>query len=289
MSPADPVRRNIVGNNRVARVYDDWHPEIFTEMEQDRLSGALSRALSATGASPAARALDFGCGSGNVTRHLVSLGCEVVAADVACKFLDIVEEKLGSTGRVETVLLNGRDLSALQDRTFDLIALYSVLHHVPDYIGVVEELARMLRPGGVLFMDHEMTDAYWDGSETYDEFLARACHQAAPRAKTIARFFKPRNYFNKARDLYIRLSGLTDQGDIHVFPDDHIEWARIEDSLAAMGFIPVLSEDYLLFRAHYDVEVFREYEQRCSDVHVLALRRPSDVAPQCDRASTARE
>ena len=40
-----------------------------------------------------ARVLDFCCGSGNLTRHLLELGFEVVAADVSERFLALVERR----------------------------------------------------------------------------------------------------------------------------------------------------------------------------------------------------
>jgi 2-polyprenyl-3-methyl-5-hydroxy-6-metoxy-1,4-benzoquinol methylase len=274
------LRRNIVGNNRIAQRYDTWHPEIFTDIEQERLSAVLARAVGAVesgGVPPLV--LDFGCGSGNLTRHLLALGCSVVAADVAPKFLKIVQQKFGSSGRVETVQLNGRDLSALAGRRFDAIATYSVLHHVADYMGTVRELTRMLRPGGVLFIDHEWSERRWDGDSLYDEFLSAVWSPPPRRKKTLARFFKPRNYLNTARDLYYRYSGLLDQGDIHVYPNDHIEWAKLESDLHDQGLVTIFSEDYLLFWAHYDVDVYRAYKDRTVDMHVLAMRTAARDAP----------
>jgi 2-polyprenyl-3-methyl-5-hydroxy-6-metoxy-1,4-benzoquinol methylase len=269
------LRRNIVGNNRIATRYDTWHPEIFTEIEQERLAGVLARAVAAieTEGSPPV-VLDFGCGSGNLTRHLVELGCHVVAADVAPRFLKIINEKFGSTGQVETVRLNGRDLSALEERSFDMVATYSVLHHLADYLGTVTALARMIRPGGVLFIDHEWSERRWEGDPLYDEFLERVWTPPPPHKKTMARFFKPRNYYNKSRELYYRYSGLLDQGDIHVYAEDHIEWARMEAALRDDGFETLFSEEYLLFWAHYDVSVYEAFKDRTVDMHVLAMRKP---------------
>jgi 2-polyprenyl-3-methyl-5-hydroxy-6-metoxy-1,4-benzoquinol methylase len=278
-SSREALRRNIIGNNRIATRYDTWHPEIFTEIEQERLAESLARAVAAveSGGSPPL-VLDFGCGSGNLTRHLVELGCDVVAADVAPRFLKIIQDKFGSTGQVEVLKLNGNDLSALAGRSFDMIATYSVLHHLADYSGTVAELAGLLRPGGVLFIDHEWSERRWDGDPIYDEFLQKVWTPPPPHKKTIARFFKPRNYYNKARDLYYQYSGLLDQGDIHVYPEDHIEWARMEEALHNRGLLTVFSEDYLNFWAHYDVAVYEAFKDRTADMHVLAMRRPAIAA-----------
>jgi ubiquinone/menaquinone biosynthesis C-methylase UbiE len=38
---------------------------------------------------------------------------------------------------------------------FDIITLSSVLHHLPNYFGTLENLTRVLKPGGVLYLTHE--------------------------------------------------------------------------------------------------------------------------------------
>jgi len=63
------------------------------------------------------------------------------------------------------------------------------------------------------------------------------------------------------------------EGDIHVWPDDHIEWDRIEDLLGREGLDIVLKKDYLLFRDGYKTDVYDEYRDRCADERVLAARK----------------
>jgi hypothetical protein len=63
------------------------------------------------------------------------------------------------------------------------------------------------------------------------------------------------------------------EGDIHVWPDDHIEWDKIEQILKARDFEVVHRRDYLLFKAIYDLRVYNEYRDRCADERVLICRR----------------
>src|SRR5258708_36883433 len=84
------VERSITKYRRSSRRYDRKHPEIFNPTEQARLHGELERALTEIhrgDSSP--RALDLGCGTGNITRHLLDLGARVLAADVSPEFLTI--------------------------------------------------------------------------------------------------------------------------------------------------------------------------------------------------------
>lgn len=52
-----------------------------------------------------------------------------------------------------------------------MVATYSVLHHVPDYLKIVDEFVRVLKPGGVIYIDHEVSPSYWEINDTYQSYL----------------------------------------------------------------------------------------------------------------------
>ncbi|MCL5280861.1 MAG: class I SAM-dependent methyltransferase [Planctomycetes bacterium] len=251
--------------------YEYVHGDIFNSIEQQRLHGLLREAVQSvqTGAQPV-RALDFGCGSGNLTRHLIDLGVHTVSADVSDDFLEGIRRKFAATGLSETLRLNGTDLANVPEAHFDLAATYSVLHHVPDYLAIVREMGRVLKPGGVLYLDHEVTPDYYRRPPEYAEFLRKARPRVDWR-RILSRALDVRGYKHILRRLadprYKR------EGDIHVWPDDHIEWDRIEQVLRAQGFEVVLEHDYLLYKAIYDLRVYHEYKDRCADERVLIARK----------------
>lgn len=265
MSAARQIARNIRVHNRIAESYDATHGEIFNDIEQSRLRAALGRARDgvATGSKPL-RALDFGCGSGNLTRHLLALGMEVVAADVSRAFLRVVEQRFVSEP-VSTLPISGDGLAGTADASFDFVAAYSVLHHIPDYLAAVREMARVLKPGGVLLLDHEPTEAYWTQPAIFREF------EAAARTPDWGKFLKPSNYVHKLRRLFNPRH--TNEGDIHVWPDDHVEWPGIASLLEGHGFEVILREDYLLFRQGYRPAVYDAYRGRLADMRVMAFRK----------------
>jgi ubiquinone/menaquinone biosynthesis C-methylase UbiE len=254
-----------------AAVYEKAHREIFNEIEQQRLHNTLREAVNAvrTGSKPLT-ALDYGCGSGNLTRHLIELGAHVVSADVADDYLKAVEREFAGTGASRTLKVNGADLSSLPDASFDLVATYSVLHHVPDYLHIVDEFCRVTRPGGVVHVDHEVIPGYWQRPPLYVEFLKKARPRVDWR-RFLSLLLDVKGYIHIARRLanprYKR------EGDIHVWPDDHIEWDRIERTLSSHGFETVLRADYLLCKAIYDLDVYNEYKDRCADERVLIARK----------------
>jgi ubiquinone/menaquinone biosynthesis C-methylase UbiE len=254
-----------------AAAYEKSHREIFNPIEQRRLYSTLREAASAvqTGSKPPA-ALDYGCGSGNLTRHLSELGFHVVAADVSDDFLRAIERTFAGTGTVETLKLNGADLAGVPDARFDLVATYSVLHHVPDYLRIVKEMCRVIKPGGVLYIDHEVTETYYLRPAVYAEFLNRARPRVDWR-RLLSLVLDVRGY----RHILRRLANprYKKEGDIHVWPDDHIEWDRIEQVLLSHGFEIVLKQDYLLYKAIYDLQVYEEYKERCADERVVIARK----------------
>lgn len=261
----DQIERNIAIHNQVAQKYEKLHGEIFNEVEQERLANALTRARATirSGSEPL-RALDFGCGSGNLSRHMLALGFDVTAADVSADFLRLVERRFPDE-RLSLLQMNGRDLSNVPDASFDLIAAYSVLHHIPDYLGAIGELARVCRPGGVIMLDHEQSEGYWQGDPVYDAF------RKAGLRFDWRKYLTPSNYVHRVRRLFN--PRYTNEGDIHVFPDDHIEWPKIRDQMAAAGFEIVVDEEYLLYRSLYRREIYEEYRGRCTDTRLMIFRK----------------
>jgi ubiquinone/menaquinone biosynthesis C-methylase UbiE len=261
------VDRNIAVHNRIARDYEALHGEIFNDVEQARLRSAVERAIAAVegGGEPIA-ALDFGCGSGNLTGHLLDCGAAVTAADVAQGFLDLVRDRY-STDRLRTFRLNGCDLGGLGDGSFDLVATYSVLHHIPDYLAACAEMARVCRKGGVILIDHEAPEEIWDGDPVYDRF-----RKAALRFDW-GKYLTPSSYVHRLRRIFD--PRYSNEGDIHVWPDDHIEWRKIVELMQSRGLEVLFEEKYLLYRRLYRRDVYDRYKDRCADTQMMIFRKVS--------------
>lgn len=263
-----PIKKT---NDRIANQYDCLHSEIFNPIEQERLGQALSVAIKAvrTGSKPLA-ALDYGCGSGNLTRHLIEAGIETVSADISDGFLALIERNFSQTGLSKPLKINGEDLSGVANGQFDLVATYSVLHHVPDYLRIVKEMCRVLKPGGVIYIDHEVNESYYKRPKEYVEFLKKA----GP-TMNLKRYLRLLLDVKGYKHIFRRIMNprYKREGDIHVWPDDHIEWDKIERLLIEEGFEIVLKQDYLLYKSGYDVDVYNEYKDKCADERLLVARK----------------
>jgi ubiquinone/menaquinone biosynthesis C-methylase UbiE len=252
------IERNIAIHDKIANRYDAQHGEIFNDVEQLRLRSSLSYALSFVESSDlSSTALDVGCGSGNISSHLLDLGMQVLAADVSQGFLDLIESRFSGRS-IRTIRLNGRDLSNVPSSSCTVIAVYSVLHHIPDYLAAIREMARVCATGGVIYIDHEHTERFWLGDPIYEQFRSEALRF------DWRKYLVWSNYVAKARRIFN--PRYTNEGDIHVWPDDHVEWSKIDLCLSEAGFDCVHSEDYLVNRKLYRPEIYNKYIGKCFDM-----------------------
>lgn len=94
------------------------------------------------------RVLDLGCGTGRFTSALAeTFGCSVVAVEPSKAMLDVasaggeanVQWKHGDAGNIP-----------LEDHSVDLVFMSQVFHHLPNLEPALDEINRVLTPGGYL-------------------------------------------------------------------------------------------------------------------------------------------
>ncbi|MFQ6101053.1 MAG: class I SAM-dependent methyltransferase [Anaerolineae bacterium] len=103
--------------------------------------------------------LDVGCGVGATTCYLAkTCGCRVLGVDLREAMVALSNEraqKLGVTGLVEFRVADAQDLP-FDDATFDAVLCESVVTFIKDKQRVVNELARVVKPGGYVGFNEEM-------------------------------------------------------------------------------------------------------------------------------------
>jgi SAM-dependent methyltransferase len=107
------------------------------------------RSQLAAHAAPGARSLDVGAGTGRIIGELRAAGCAPVAVDAAPGML----AALRSLGVPAVQALVGSPLP-FPDASFDVVTCFRVLKYVHDLDAAVAELGRVLRPGGLLVIEH---------------------------------------------------------------------------------------------------------------------------------------
>lgn len=117
---------------------------------------------------PQARVLDVGCGDG---RHILAAAereCFAVGLDYDHEELRKARQRLGR----RTIDLIAGDAMRLpfRDGAFDAVICTETLEHLPDDVGAISEIARVLRAGGLLHgavPSHFTELVYWRLSEGY--------------------------------------------------------------------------------------------------------------------------
>jgi ubiquinone/menaquinone biosynthesis C-methylase UbiE len=158
------VRSNIEVHTRMADSYDRDEPH-FRPENKTKVKANLLRIAEQTGTG---RLLDIGCGTGFVISLLADTFDEIHGVDPTTAMLEKVD-----IGRGNVTLHEGvAEALPFPDATFDLVTAYSVLHHLADHRPALAEAARVLRPGGVLYVDLEPNRAFWRSVESVEEHYA---------------------------------------------------------------------------------------------------------------------
>jgi ubiquinone/menaquinone biosynthesis C-methylase UbiE len=91
------------------------------------------------------RVLEIGCGTGCDLLQFAKHGADAVGVDVTPEHLRLARERVGGLAKVEEA-----DATRLPfpDGTFDYVYSHGVLHHIETPRRVVEEIFRVLKPGG---------------------------------------------------------------------------------------------------------------------------------------------
>ncbi len=100
-----------------------------------------------------AKLLDVGCGAGLLSEALAGEGARVTAIDLAPELIDVAKlHQLEAGHAIDYRLQSVEDLAAEIPGGFDAITCMEMLEHVPDPGSVIEACARLLKPGGRLFL-----------------------------------------------------------------------------------------------------------------------------------------
>lgn len=151
-----------------AEQYDERHPEVIegdAEWWMSRGERFVNELKS--GLTPGERLtiLDVGCGTGFVSGLLsdyLSEGDLIVGLDQSQGMLKRARSKLSGEHITRCRFALG-DAARLQfrDHSFHMLTLNSFLHHVYDYRSVLNEIDRVLKPGGYLMLAHEPNKAFF--------------------------------------------------------------------------------------------------------------------------------
>lgn len=130
-----------------------WHEsEDFARDDNSLIVGVYQSAvfreaesyhLGALGDVAGQHVLDYGCGTGGTTTHLLGSGARVTGFDISLARLGDAHQRAPQAG----LLSCAAEMLPFPDATFDAVLGKQILHHL-DLTIAVPEIARVLRPGG---------------------------------------------------------------------------------------------------------------------------------------------
>lgn len=97
-------------------------------------------------------AVDVGGGYGRLSKYLTNFADKVTLAEPSQQQLDIAKLYLKDTPQVAQKLLQAADLK-MKDASADLVLVVRVLHHLPDPMPELNEISRVLKPGGTFLLE----------------------------------------------------------------------------------------------------------------------------------------
>lgn len=147
----------------VAEAYDRWSATYDADRNATRdLDASVVRQ------APLAVAdhdvLELGCGTGKNTEWLASSARTVLGLDFSAGMLDRARERVRAA-HVRFIRHDVREPWPVPDESVDLVVGNLVLEHVEQLTSVYAEAARVLRPGGQLFLCELHPYRQWRGGQ----------------------------------------------------------------------------------------------------------------------------
>ena len=115
----------------------------------------LHEYLDAMQIAPTASVLDMGCGTGLAARAIAGhagFRGSVTGIDLSAHLVAVASRLAGEQGLGQRVTFQSGDVRRLPfaDASFDAVVAHTLISHVPGPLAVLEEAARVLKPGGTI-------------------------------------------------------------------------------------------------------------------------------------------
>ena len=194
--------------------YNDYAPWMRRLMGFDQFAGASL--------------LEIGCGMGSDLLQFARGGALCTGIDLTPRSIDITRHRFALYDQKASLMISDGEHLPFKSNSFDVVYSNGVLHHTPDTAGAIQEVHRVLRPGGVakIMLYHRNSLNFWldvvlrrgivageylRGRST-EEIMSRVIefseHDARPLVKVYSRK-EARELFKRFKDVKIDVEQLT--------------------------------------------------------------------------------
>jgi len=134
----------------------------FSELREQVEPRAFQERFYSYSNYPGQRVLDVGCGNGYVLSHFARNGAETTGIDLTRRAVDLSRRRFELEGLRGTFVQASAEQLPFEDSYFDLVVSVGVLHHTPRTEVAVQEIYRVLKPGGrfLLMLYHRNSLVY---------------------------------------------------------------------------------------------------------------------------------
>lgn len=114
--------------------------------------------------NPGERLLDVGCGTGAVLELFVGADRELAGMDLSPEMLRLARKKRRGLREARLEAASAEGPWPFEDQSFDAVVALAMLEFVPELDEALDELWRVLRPGGTALVSVE-DRVDWDGTQ----------------------------------------------------------------------------------------------------------------------------
>jgi ubiquinone/menaquinone biosynthesis C-methylase UbiE len=157
---------------------ESWDSDYYHPIAERYYDRAVAQMLLLMGVEPGAKVLDAGCGPGVHSVRAARAGYRVCAIDLSQTMLTEAESRVAAAGAAALVEFSRQDLTHLTfpDASFRYVFSWGVIIHIHEVGKALDELARIVEPGGKLAL-YVTNQSAWDHKlERLLRFVLRKPH-----------------------------------------------------------------------------------------------------------------
>jgi ubiquinone/menaquinone biosynthesis C-methylase UbiE len=154
---------------------EKWDADYYHSISQWFYNQAISDILRLMDVNIGATVLDAGCGFGVHTIRVANAGYRVCAIDISKTMLDEARHRVKKAGVQDGVEFHQMDLRRLSfdDASFSYAFSWGVVIHIPEAERSLDELSRIIKPGGKLALYLTNKTAFDHKIKSFARFVLR--------------------------------------------------------------------------------------------------------------------